>query len=567
MSKTKIVIDSRRVEVTCEKDDLETKYFLMNIPHVHVSRNKRVYTTTIKNIATVLKHLRGVDDTNIHTAPASIENHFNSQHLQDILVDILKSTGPTGDAVVNEYLTLMPHQQLARELAAIKDHYAFFYDTRTGKTPLSLTIMNDDIEKNPNNKWLVVCPLILIENAWMTDAAKFFPDMKIVNCHAANKEGRLKRINTEANVYVTNTESFVRYKDAILTRKFAGCIVDESSDMKSTKSKISAELINLANTIKRFYLLSGTPAPNGAHEYYMQLKAIDYFGTHEYYKGFKDAYFNDISKNPKYDKLILKPEKEKQFFDWIAKYAIYVDKADVLDLPGRTLIEETFELPKDLLVHYKSLKNDLYIDITDKQRLTAPSVAAKLNKLNQVTSGFIIDTLAKKENKIYKETKDEWYLLNAYRFDLLENLLERIGDKQVLIWANYRVEFEIIKQRLGSRCLCVYGATSLNDKLDAINKFKSGEIQYLVANPASADKGLTLTNAHNMIYFSLNWSYELFKQSMDRIYGGRHSQPNHCYYYFMIAESTIDRVLYSDVLQGKENSSYAILNHLKAGNE
>jgi SNF2 family DNA or RNA helicase len=94
--------------------------------------------------------------------------------------------------------------------------------------------------------------------------------------------------------------------------------------------------------------------------------------------------------------------------------------------------------------------------------------------------------------------------------------------------------------------------------------FKSGEIQYLVANPASADKGLTLTNAHISIYFSLNWSYELFKQSMERIYGDVSKQPKHCMYYVFIADNSIDGVIYHDVLQGKGNASTAILNHLKS---
>ncbi len=85
----------------------------------------------------------------------------------------------------------------------------------------------------------------------------------------------------------------------------------------------------------------------------------------------------------------------------------------------------------------------------------------------------------------------------------------------------------------------------------------------MVANPASADKGLTLTNAHIAIYFSLNWSYETFKQSYDRIYADRSIQPHYCDYYIMIAKNTIDGILYRDVLQGKQAGSYAVLNHLK----
>ena len=50
--------------------------------------------------------------------------------------------------------------------------------------------------------------------------------------------------------------------------------------------------------------------------------------------------------------------------------------------------------------------------------VTAPSVGAKRNKLNQVTSGFIIDTKSQ-----------ETYLLSDYKFKVLENLLRNIGDE------------------------------------------------------------------------------------------------------------------------------------------
>jgi superfamily II DNA/RNA helicase len=220
-------------------------------------------------------------------------------------------------------------------------------------------------------------------------------------------------------------------------------------------------------------------------------------------------------------------------------------------------------MPEQLKKHYRTLKNELYIEVEGEKRLTAPSSAAKLNKLNQVTSGFVIDTQAMRENKFYGEDQQEWYLLDTYRFEALKDLLANHPGSQFLIWANYRKEFEIISSMLGSKCATIYGATSLADKNRAIQDFKRGDIQYLVANPASADKGLTLTNCHLCIYFSLNWSYELFKQSMDRIYGDISSQPRKCTYYVLTAKHSIDGILYHDVLQKKSDASYAVLNHLK----
>lgn len=564
--RNKILMSRNCLEVQCDRNDLETQELMSSIYPIHVNRIKTQYRMSIHNVPEVLKLLRGIGVDNIDTAPLQVQEYFYKELAIRSNVEDLIENGPRESYKVNEHLTLMRHQQLGREIAKYQDRYAFFYDTRTGKTPLSLAIMYDDIVANPSHKWLVVCPLILIENAWIPDAAEFVPEITTISCHASTPAKRIERINSKANIYVTNTESFVKYREHFDKVGFTGCIIDESSDMKSPKSKVSKELVDFAQTLERFYLLSGTPAPNGEQEYYMQLKAVDYFGIQQSYSQFKEHYFVNMSYNPQYEKLALRPDKKDELFTLIRKYALYVDKEDVLTTPGRTFHEVEFELPAELKKHYNKLKNELYVELGDGLRVTAPSAAAKLNKLNQVTSGFIIDTQAVKENKFYADNNaTEWYMLDKYRFDKLEELLDspNVRGEQVLIWANYRKEFEIIENRLGNKCRCVYGGTSLAEKNEAIKLFKEGSIQYLIANPASADKGLTLTNAHISIYFSLNWSYELFKQSMERIYGDIRKQPKPCDYYVMIAKGTIDRVLYSDVLQGKGAASYAVLNHLK----
>ena len=561
----KILMSKNCLEVQCDRSDTATHEQLVDSYPMHSNRIKTSFKMSMRLLPEVLEKLRRVDATNIDSAPEKVQQYwFHEINARREVQDLLNN-GPRQSCVVNEHLTLMRHQQLAREIAQYRDRYAFFYDTRTGKTPLSLAIMYDDIKKHPNHKWLVVCPLILIENAWIEDAKTFVPELNIVNCHAATKKKRLERIASEANIYVTNTESFVSYQEYFLGKGFTGCIIDESSDMKSPSSKVSKALVDFAQTVNRFYLLSGTPAPNGEHEYYMQLKAVDYYGVQQSYTQFKQYFFVNLSYNPQYEKLSVRPDRRDELLALIKKYAIYVDKEDVLTTPGRTFHEVEFEMPDTLKKHYNRMKNELYLEVQNGLKITAPSAAAKLNKLNQITSGFVIDTQAIKENKFYNETNTELYTLSGYRFKKLLELLKQFGDEQILIWANYRAEFKTIKDLLGDSCRCVYGETTLAEKNEAIKMFKEGTIHYLVANPASADKGLTLTNAHISIYFSLNWSYETYKQSIERIYGDIRKQPKHCDYYIMMAKGTIDCILYREVLQGKGTASYAVLNHLKGG--
>lgn len=560
----KINLTRQCITVKCEEGDTATIEALQKFLPVHSNRKKTEHRVSIRHAPELLRELRGLTPDNLDAAPLAIQGYYNDELDARSKIAKLIEFGHENSPVVNEHLTLRKHQQLGREIAAIRDRFCFFFDTRTGKTPLSLSIMLDDLRKHPEHKWLVICPLILIENAWLEDATKFVPGIKVVNCHASTKAKRLKAIQSDAQIYVTNTESFATYKEYFDQIKFEGCFVDESSDMKSYKSKQSKAIVEFAHTVRRFYLLSGTPAPNGEWEYFMQLRAIDYYCVHPSWTQFKEYYFVDVSFS-QYEQLQLRVDRKEEFNALLKKYAMYVDKEDVLTLPGREFIEVELEMPEHLKKQYRTLKNELYLEVANDKKLTAPSSAAKLNKLNQVTSGFVIDTQAMKENKFYGEAQAEFYMLDDYRFVALLDLLKKIGSEQVLIWANYRREFEVLEELLGESCRTIYGATSLLDKNEAIRRFKERSIQYLIANPASADKGLTLTNCHVCIYFSLNWSYELFKQSMDRIYGDISSQPNKCTYYIMIAKHSIDGILYHDVLQGKGTASYAILNHLKPG--
>lgn len=565
----KIQLFDKGIHITCERTDNLSQVLAPFYPF-HSNRLHTDFWLSPHTAPEVLNILRGISISNLNTFPQAIQNIVNKElYRRQNLQDLFKN-GPKESCRVNDNLTLKRHQQLGREIAQIQDRYGFFYDTRTGKTPMSLAIILDDLHKYPKHKWLVLCPLILIENAWLEDAAHFVPEIKTVNCWAPTRAARLKTINanaTSGQLFISNTESFINYRQFLEPLNFTGVFIDESSDMKSPKSKVSKDLVDFAQHVSRFYLLSGTPAPNCESEYYMQMRAIDFYGWHQSYNQFKNDYFVNLSFNPAYEKLALKPDRKDTLFDKIKQYAIFIDKEDVLNTPGREFHPVMLNMPVELKKYYTSMKNDLYIKVNEERNILAPSVAAKLNKLNQITSGFVMDTEVHNKNELFGTTDKDWYLLSRYRFDALDNLLksDTFKDEQVIIWANYKHEFELIKDMYKSDCACIYGATSIMDKNTAIAAFKAGKLKYLVANPASADKGLTLTNCHLCIYFSLGYSYEHYKQSTERIYADKSIQPKHCDYYILMAKGTIDKIIYSEVLAGKQDASYAILNHLKPG--
>lgn len=559
----KLVVYPDRVEIHIDRSDMTTRLLIeKNLYPFHVNRIRTIYKVSIRKIPEVLALLRHVDESNIDTAPEQIINAYYAE-----MSKRAKQVFGDGNPKVTDSLTLMRHQQYARELAKVYDRFGLFYDTRTGKTPTSLAIINDDLQEHPDHKWLVVCPLILMENAWMEDAKDFVPDIKVVKCHATTKEKRLKEIAKDASIYILNTESFVAYIDYFKDKKFTGCIVDESSSMKSSSSKIGEALVEFSQTVKRWYLLSGTPAPNGEWEYYKQLQSIDYYCVPQSYSQFKARYFVNVSRNPQYDDLVLRGDTKDELISIIQSNCIYADKADVLTLPGREFKEVEYTMLPSAKTIYKDMKNKMAVELQDEVTITAVTAAAKYNKLNQLASGILIDTRAVKENQYNDSDLTEWYEVDNGRKNQFKKILKHISktepNAQIVVWANYKSEFRILEELVDHDCVILNGEVSAAEKVENIRKFKNGKVRFLIANPASADKGLTLTNAHIAIYFSLNFSYEKHKQSMDRIYADIMKQPNKCTYYILLAEHTINGPMYREVLQGKENASYAILNHIR----
>lgn len=383
----KLKLSKQLVEVSYTPDDLETREKLSRFYPVHYNRKCTVAQLSARLIPEVLESFRGLTKDSIAAAPEKLQELYWSELNARAMINALLENGPKGNPVVTPTLTLMRHQELGREIAKYRDRFAFFYDTRTGKTPLSLSIMYDDIMANPTHKWLVIAPLILLENAWMADAKAFVPQLTVVNCHGATKAKRLEAMKRQANIYLTNIESFASYKEEFERMGLHGCIVDESSCMKSNSSKQTKALVDFAQQVQRFYLLSGRPSPNGLWEMYPQLKAIDPYSVPSSYTKFKERYFVNVSYNPQYEKLEPRPDKQDELNAIIAKYAVYVDQADVLTMAGRTFHEVELTMPTELKKQYNKLKRELCIEAEGKQ-ITTTGAGAMYNKLRQVSSGL-----------------------------------------------------------------------------------------------------------------------------------------------------------------------------------
>ncbi|MBC8377674.1 MAG: DEAD/DEAH box helicase [Planctomycetes bacterium] len=293
-------------------------------------------------------------------------------------------------------------------------------------------------------------------------------------------------------------------------------------------------------------MLSGTPAPNDRSEYWAQMNFIapnTVFSDNFF--AFRSRYFTAVPLGRtgiNLWKFTKNPSLTAEFNDRMLPVCDVVRKQDAVDLPPQTHEIRKVELSKDERAAYQTFRDELVLRFASEEVL-ASSALVEIMKARQLTSGFCYG-----QNSAHQTGKSK---LNE-----LLSLLDEIGNKPVIVWCNFRQEIETLLDILPDSAALWSGTA---DRQEVINGFKDGTYRYLVANPQSAGHGLTFTHCSDAVYFSLAYSYELLKQSQDRIH--RIGQDSKCTYYYLIAKDSIDEVVCKAVRE-KKKLSESVLQYL-----
>ena len=411
---------------------------------------------------------------------------------------------------------LREYQKKIVNTALNESSYGIFSDTGTGKTVMGLEIANHF------KKTLILCPLSVIETAWIDDCNKFYPNKKIINCHGNSKKDRTDKLNSNADIYIMNYESFKILKNEIRDSNFDCFIVDESSVMKNMTSQITSDILEMITVIPHRYVLSGCPTPNHNAEIFPQMKLVDteLFGNNYY--GFLAKYFTQDMTNP--HRWFQTNENKNAYYNRLSEKSVFLAKDDCVDLP-----EKTFEIKRiDMGSEQKKYYFDMIRDIKDNINSWSKfEFTAKLMKLREILSGFVIN-------------KDETITdFDTEKDKILQQSIEEIGDKPIIVWCQFIHEIDRLAEKFNGVAL----TSKTKDRDDIIRDFKNSKIKLLFTHPQLLGKGLTFTNCNYNIYYSLSFSYEDFKQSQDRIH--RIGQTSKCTYIILQIKNTIDERIYN----------------------
>lgn len=425
-----------------------------------------------------------------------------------------------------------------------------FLDMGLGKTVITLTAVNDlKYNRFCVRKVLVIAPKKVAEDTWTREADKW-NHLKLLRVIPVlgSLTKRIRALNTPGDVYVIGRDSVQWLVDYYRNAwPFDMVVIDELSSFKNHKSKRFKSLTMVRNHIDRMVGLTGTPTPNGLLDLWAQVYLID-GGARlgERFTKYREEYFAPASRSR--DRIFSYapvPGAEEVIRSQIKDICISLSAADYLSLPEKIDNVVYVRLGDKTEKAYKDFETEMLLQV-DEDILDAGSAAVLSNKLLQFCNGAVYDA-----------DKHVVEVHNA-KLDALKEIIENNAGKSVLVFYNFQHDRDRIIKSLSRSGLKI---AELNSP-DTISKWNNGEIDILLAHPASAAYGLNLQAGGNIIvWFGLTWSLELYQQANARLY--RQGQTEVVTIHHLIAAGCRDEDV-MDAIQNKGASQEAFLDSLKA---
>lgn len=397
-----------------------------------------------------------------------------------------------------------------------------------------------------DGKVLVIAPLSVAENTWPEELKKW-DHLKNLSYSLVigSKANRLKALEQEANIYITNRENVVWLVEFYKKKwPFKTVIIDELSSFKSSSAKRFRALKRVRPLMDRVIGLTGTPAPNSLMDLWPQIYLLDQ-GKRlgRTISEYRHRYFHPgASDGHIVYNWILNDGAEQQIYEAISDICVSMKSKDYLKLPLRTNNIVNVYLDKNEQKTYGQLEHDLVLDVND-QEITAASAAVLGNKLLQLANGAIYDD----QHEVIK--------IHDRKLDALDSIIEDAQGQSVLVFYNYKHDLSRLLERFPN-------ARVLDPASNDVKDWNDGKISLLLAHPQSAGHGLNLQRGgHIIVWFSMIWSLEFYQQANARL--DRQGQTEPVIIHHLVAKDTVDeRAL--EVLQGKEKTQDALMSAIKA---
>ena len=268
--------------------------------------------------------------------------------------------------------------------------------------------------------------------------------------------------------------------------------------------------------------------------------------------GIPEKNIHFIENNPEYSRY----KRLDELREYITKDVFIAKKEDCLDLPPKVYEKIYVDMPKEQRKIYNNLKTKLLAQY-EGQELTVLNKVALTTRLMQICGGFFPYTDEKKQATVL--------MIGAKnpKFEVLKEDMQETANEQIIIWAQFVKELELIYKELKNdfSCALYYGRTEQTERERIIKAFKAGEIKIFIGNPATAGFGLNLQTSTLQYFFSNSFRTENRLQAEDRSH--RIGVKKTCVYKDIIMKNSIDESIFRNISTGRNLNDFFKNNSLR----
>jgi DNA modification methylase len=392
---------------------------------------------------------------------------------------------PVGAAEFND--VLKAHQRAAAQWMVDGGRRACFAAFGLGKSVIQLEAVRLARER-ANGRGLIILPLG-VRQEFVRDAAMLDVPVQFIR--------RIEEARSAEPIYLTNYETV---RDGKLDpREFAAVSLDEAAVLRGfggtkTFRQFMATIAGDDRTtgiktdgIPFRFVATATPSPN---EYIELLAYAAFLGVMDVGQA-KTRFFKRNSE--KADQLTLHPHKEREFWLWVASWALFIQKPSDLD---PSFSDEGYELPP-LDVRWHELKSD---------HATAGAEKDGQGRLFRNTAIGVQDAAREKRDSLPAR---------------LAKVLELRADDPAahrVIWHDLEDERRALEDAIPG-LVTVYGSQDLDDREASVIAFSDGEIQELAGKPVMLGAGCNFQrHCRWAIFLGIGFKFADFLQACHRLY-------------------------------------------------
>ena len=348
-----------------------------------------------------------------------------------------------------------------------------------------------------------------------------------------------KELLAESNKVAISFESVWRITELLKwVDKDTFIIIDEAHKVGVTTSKVTKFVMKLTKKTKYVRLLTATPVSNGKLEnYYSQLYMLNVFRKPK--KEFEQLF-------------VIKQMRQMgslRFMDTVGYQNEHllqqmIDECSVKFKRDKPYFPEDYYYKTKKPAMYNKLKKNRMYKGDNGEVIELDNSSKLFNALRCVSHGFLLG--------INKQVSKE-------PFERLQAILETHNNERVVIFYNYNVELEMLKQLLDklNRPYSQYNGASKD-----LKHFKDKDNGIVLAHYKSASTGINdFVIANITVFNSVPLSSVDLIQSKART--DRYKQTKKPLYYFIVPDTPTERKIFETVTNGKDFTNEDIQNILK----